>query len=323
MKKEYVLGIEIGGTKLQIALGTPDGKVQNVQRYKVIAQEGRQGIINRIIQAIPEYLSSMSLTIDMVKAIGIGFGGPINNKTGHVIKSMQVAGWDDFTLKEFFEKRFSIPCFLFNDTDAAGYGEYSTGSGKNESPFFYTNIGSGIGGSLIIDGAPYDGQGYGAAEIGHTRIPDWSNDTPDSDTELELLCSGWSIESRLQKPGYVPADSVMTDMCVSDTRRLDCRTLGEAVYRKDAFALLELDKISNSFSIALTNILCLFSPKTIAIGGGVSLIGEPFFERIRYHTKRREFIMNADTYEIVPCLLGETVVLNGVVLLSYKALRQK
>ena len=316
--KEYVIAIEIGGSKLQIALGTSDGRICNLKRGEVSPDEENKGILAWLNRNLPEFISSINTSEEAILGIGVGFGGPVNSNEGLIIKSMQIEGWDGFPLKKWIEDNFSLPCFLYNDSNAAGYGEYSLGRGKKESPFFYINIGSGIGGCLIIEDDLFDGQGYGAGEIGHFRIPDWMDDTAGSDCELEDLCSGWSIEARLRKDGYVPAGSVLSDMCGGDFGKINCKMLGDAANQNDEFALNELDRISNSIGIALTNVLCLFSPVTIAVGGGVSLIGEVLLEKIRFHTKKRDLINYTGHYKIVPCELGETVVINGVVLLTHK-----
>lgn len=318
--KELLIGAEIGGTKLQAALGTSDGAIVKLTRGKVNLAEGKDGILNWFASNIPDLLSSIDASDTVVRGIGVGFGGPIDSKNGRIFKSNQVAGWDDFELKAWFEKEFSLPSFIYNDSSAAGYGEYKLGSGMNTAQFFYTNIGSGIGGSLIIDGKLYDGQGFGAAEIGHTYIPDWTSQVPGADSKLEVLCSGWGIEARLRKPGYVPENSLLFGMCRGDVQKLSCKMLEEAVYAKDAFAMRELDLVAKGISTALTSVLCLFQPERIAVGGGVALMGEPLFERIRLHTKNREFVTNTGRYDIVPCKLGETVVINGVLLLAAEAL---
>lgn len=155
-----------------------------------------------------------------------------------------------------------------------------------------------------------------AAEFGEVRIPDWTADQPGADTRLEALCSGWGIQKRLRKPGYVPVDSSLNELCEGETEILDCKMLEQVVHAGDAFAIAETDRVAKSLAIALTDVLCLFQPQYIAIGGGVSLTGEPLFERIRLHVKEREFVSNTGRYEIVPCQLGEDVVLVGALLLA-------
>ena len=92
---------------------------------------------------------------------------------------------------------------MANDTVAGGYAELCRGAGVDARHFFYSNIGSGIGGALFLDRVPYDGLGMGAAYLGHTYVPDWTAEAPGRENKLENLCSGWSIERRLRTPGYV------------------------------------------------------------------------------------------------------------------------
>jgi glucokinase len=104
---------------------------------------------------------------DKLVAIGCGFGGPFNINKGQVITSVHIHGWQGFYLKDWFENTFSLPAFVDNDSNVAAWGEYCLGIGKGCQHFFYTNIGSGVGGGLIFDGKLFVGQGFGAGEFGH------------------------------------------------------------------------------------------------------------------------------------------------------------
>ncbi|MCW5951944.1 MAG: ROK family protein [Propionibacteriaceae bacterium] len=319
MAEGILIGVEIGGTKLQVALGTREGDLLQVVRGRVHAGRGRDGILDWIAGHVAGFLSGRSPTSEGIRAIGVGFGGPVDG-SGRVIKSVQIPDWDGFALKRWFEERFAIPTFVYNDSSAAGFGEFKLGTGEGTSQFFYTNIGSGIGGSLVLDGDLFDGQGVGAAELGQTRIPDWTSSVPGADIKLEALCSGWAIEARLRSPGYVPMGSRLIELARGRVEQINCRMLADAVARGDAFALAELDAVATGMGIALANVLCLFQPERIAVGGGVSLIGAPLLSRIRKRTREREFISNHQRYEILPCRLGENIVLHGAVILAARDL---
>ncbi|MEI2775014.1 MAG: ROK family protein [Tetrasphaera sp.] len=316
MSTAYLLGVEIGGTKLQVALGTPDGRIVELAQGRVDRGRGPAGIL--------EWLAANAAALNAragehggdVCGIGVGFGGPLETVGGRIIESVQIPDWEGFELGHWFEDHFDLPTQVYNDSSAAGYGEYRLGSGRGTSEFFYTNIGSGIGGSLIVDGRLYDGQGVGAAEFGQTRIPDWTSSRPGADIKLEALCSGWGIEQRLRAPGYVPADSAVLDLAGGAIERITCSALGAAAAGGDAFALAELDAVARGFGTALASLLVMFQPERIAIGGGVALIGEPLLEPIRRHTAERAFISNLGRYDIVACELGEGVVLHGALLLA-------
>lgn len=315
-----IAGVEIGGTKTQICVGNTDGTIVKTVRGRVETEKGSQGILDWIKEHLTALIQEENEKGNKIEAIGVGFGGPLETKTGRILKSVQIAGWNDFSLKKWFEDTFQIPSFIYNDSSAAGYGEYILGCGKGTKQFFYTNMGSGVGGSLIVDGNLYDGQGYGAAELGQTRVPDWTSDQLGKDERLEAICSGWAIEQRLRKPGYIPKDSILMELCGGDTDKVTNQMLGEAANRKDAFALAELDRVANTMSIAITNVLCLMQVERVAVGGGFSLIGEPLFEPLRKHTKEREFISNTDHYEVEQCKLGEAIVLQGAMLLAAREL---
>src|SRR5437764_2614961 len=194
----HYLGIEIGGTKLQLGVGPGDGTLAGLWRGPVDVAAGADGIRRQITAAVPELLARSGVERAQLKGVGIGFGGPVDDATRTVIKSHQIAGWDGFPLANWISDLVGVPAVLCNDADVAGLAEALFGAGKGMSPIFYVTIGSGIGGGLIIDGQIYRGVGKGAAEIGHILVPDCRRDCEgwyDAKAfgELETIASGWAI----------------------------------------------------------------------------------------------------------------------------------
>src|SRR6516162_4025015 len=164
------IGIEIGGTKLQLGVGDGDGVLAGLWRGTVDVAAGPDGIRRQIAAAVPELLASSKVERSSLRGVGIGFGGPVDDATHTIIKSHQIEGWDGFPLADWISDLVGLPAVLGNDADCGGLAEALFGAGKGLSPIFYITIGSGIGGGLIINGEIFRGCGRGAAEIGHTRV---------------------------------------------------------------------------------------------------------------------------------------------------------
>ncbi len=313
MSSDKIIAIEIGGTKLQAALGKPDGTILEKRRGAVNRDAGAQGILQWTSEKAEELIT---LARNNVRAIGIGFGGPVESASGRALVSHQIDGWENAPIREWFAKRFSMPVVAANDANAAGWAEYCLGAGKGTRHFCYMNIGSGIGGALIINKRLYDGQGRGAAEIGHTWVPDWTNDTPGATDKLENLCSGWAIEQRLQRLSGLTPGTPLSALCEGDPKRLTCPLLAKAAAQNDARARAEITAIANAVGIALGNVVTLFHPERIAIGGGVALMGETLLAPLRDALQQYAFAPYRNAVRIVPCALEEDVVIAGALLLA-------
>jgi len=313
--RDLVLALEIGGTKLQAALGRRDGVIVARERGSAPASDGAEAILAWFDGAVPKLIAEASGGAK-VSGIGIGFGGPVDTATGTALVSHQVGGWNGFPLKEHFEKRFAMPVYVGNDANVAGWGEYKRGAGQGAQTFCYMNIGSGIGGAFVINGALYDGQGLGAAEIGHTYIPDWTKSAPGAFDKLENLCSGWAIEKRLRLTERLEPGTALHERCNGNPERITCALLGDAARKNDAFALRAIEDVARGIGIALANVITLIHPERIAIGGGVSLLGDVLLEPVRRRVDALCFGAYRGKYEIVPCALGEGVVLVGGLLLA-------
>jgi glucokinase len=319
------LGIEIGGTKLQLGIGPGDGTLSGLWRGTVDVAAGPEGIRRQIIAAVPELLAKAQVERSQIAGVGIGFGGPVDDATHTIIKSHQIQGWDHFPLANWITDMLGWPAVLGNDADVAGLAEALSGAGKGLSPIFYITIGSGIGGGLIINGEIYRGCGRGAAEIGHLLMDGdcWESGGPLRDIPLEDLSSGWRIQesARLWARYDPPASSQMRQLVGGQVVRITAQHVGEAARKGDPVALRVMEEALYFLAKAIRQVIVLLCPRRIVIGGGVSLMGEKvLFERLRRLVADGVFEPFADCCDIVPAALGEEVVVHGALALARKKL---
>jgi glucokinase len=305
------LGIEIGGTKLQLGLGRGDGTLAALWRGSVDAAAAGEGIRRQIVAAVPELLAKAGLSRGDLKGVGVGFGGPTDDDTQRVIKSHHVAGWDDFPLATWLSDVIGLPTVICNDADVAGLAEALHGAGKGLSPIFYMTVGTGIGGGLTIDGEMYRGCGRGAVEIGHLRVRDGDI--------LESYAAGWGIEVRANR--LAATDPRYAALRRSVGRDLTGKDIATAARAGDPAALDALDVALSALTEALQQVIKLLCPRRVVIGGGISLTGdELFFDPLRRRVATNAFPPFAGLTDIVPAALGEEVVVHGALALARQRL---
>ena len=337
------LGIEIGGTKLQLGIGPGDSAtLVEIRRFDVKPAHGAAGIRDDIERAGRELVQK-----HRVERVGYGFGGPIDAARGRVIKSHHVEGWDDFPLAKWTKNALGVPAVLGNDADMAGLAEARFGAAAGKNPVLYVTVGTGIGGGLIVDGKPFQGHGPAAAEIGHLR-PGLHADRPDQ--TVESLASGWGIAAAAQaylsgpishqlgafrggsrplKPELVRQHLIETEAvleehtadllrrCDGEPEALTAKIVGEAACDNNLVARDVLHHACQALGWAIAQVITLVSPAVVVVGGGVSLIGEEhFFKPLRAAVDRYVFPPLGGTFQILPAKLGEEVVVYGALALA-------
>ena len=307
------IGIEIGGTKTQVGIGTADGKLLpgGILRRPVIRERGATGILEDLVSMVDKVLATHSIGPSQIDKIGIGFGGPLDSARGVILKSFQIDGWTDFPLKEWAERQWGKPVFLEHDASIAGLAEYTVGNGQGCGRLFYITVGSGVGGGWIVNGRIDSGQGLGTAEIGHMWVPDPQNG---SLAELEQICSGWAIGQRARLAA-ADANSLMKDMAAS-LEKIDAKIVYRAAEKGDELAARILNETSQTLGTAISNVVALLHPERIIIGGGVSLMGPLFWDPLQHEFKSRLMPVFAPRVELVPAKLKEAVVVIGALCLG-------
>ena len=259
--KKY-LGIEIGGTKLQIVVGDAEAKILERRRFAVNKAEGATGIRKQIEGAVKEIVKTTVL-----KAVGVGYGGPVDWRTGKICCSHHIEGWSDFELGKWLAELTGAPVSVDNDANVAALGEAFHGAGVGANPVFYVTLGSGVGGGLIVDGRIYHGATPGEVEIGHVRLDR-------AGTILESRCSGWSVDARIRVLADTEPASVLAQLSREKPGN-GARHLTEALRRNDAAAWRILQEVAEDLAFGLSHVTQLFHPEVIILGGGLSNLGEP------------------------------------------------
>lgn len=261
MERNY-LGIEIGGTKLQFVVGDHSAKIKRRWRLTVDREKGSAGIRRQIESTLREVLTAFSL-----QSIGIGFGGPVNWKTGQICRSHQIEGWSEFPLGDWLHSLAKLPVQVDNDANVAALGEAHHGAGQGYNPVFYMTLGSGVGGGLVLDGVIYHGAKPGESEIGHLRL-----DRPG--TTVESRCSGWAVDAKIRQFIMAEPESLLARL-VGNHLGGEAKHLGAALQHRDAAAQKILQHLAEDLAFALSHVVHLFHPEIIILGGGLSLVGEP------------------------------------------------
>jgi len=278
MAKRFI-GIEIGGTKLQLVIGDDLGNIVDRKRYLIDQSKGAQGIQDNIKDCLDLWQSKL----DDITGVGVGFGGPVNWKDGAVQLSHQIEGWDNFNLRTWLEDQIGKPVKIDNDANVAALAEASYGQGKEYNNVFYMTIGSGIGGGLIINKSIYHGMFPGEVEIGHIRI------NKEGET-LESLCSGWAVNKRLRTFIDQNPNSLLAQLD-KDNNGPEATLLKPAMCAGDYDTENIMLEIADDISFALSHVVHLFHPEVLIIGGGLSLLGEQL--RVLIEKQLNKYLMTA------------------------------
>ena len=307
------IGIEIGGTKTQVGIGTarkgllPGGVV----RKPVNRAEGANGILQDVVSLVDQILAAQQLSLSDINKIGIGFGGILDSANGVTLKSFQIDGWTNFPLKEWAERQWGKPVYVENDASTAGLAESILGNGRGYSRLFYITIGSGVGGGWILNGKIDSGQGLGAAEIGHMWVPDPQSGSP---AELEQVCSGWAIGHRA-RVAATQAHSLMEEIAGA-VDSIDAKVVYAAAEAGDEIAARILRETCQTLGLAISNTVALLHPERVVAGGGVSLMGPIFWNRLQSEFKSRVIPTFAPKVDLVQAILSEDVVVVGALCLE-------
>lgn len=256
------VGIEIGGTKLQMVLGDENGKIQARRKLSVERAQGAEGIRRQIEHCLPELTCGQRVT-----ALGVGFGGPVDWRTGKICRSHQIEGWSEFDLGGWLGRLAGAPARVDNDANVAALGEARHGSGAGFNPVFYVTLGSGVGGGLVIDGQIYHGAKPGESEIGHVRL--------DRDgTIVESRCSGWAVDRRISELKTKVPDSLLVRLAAQE-KSGEAKHLASALAQGDRAARDLLNEVAEDLAFGLSHVTHLFHPEVVVLGGGLSGVGEP------------------------------------------------
>jgi glucokinase len=254
------LGIEIGGSKLQIVEGDASARILRRWRATADRARGAEGIRDQLEQALRDEFPNR-----LIACIGVGFGGPVDHATGRIAVSHQVGGWNGFSLRDWLHEVTGAPVIVENDSNAAALGE-AFAAEPDATPLFYFNLGSGVGGGLAIDRRIYHGAPPGECEFGHVRLDRHG-------ATVESRCSGWAIDARIRDQRH-RRPTILANL-TSEMNGGEAKALPEALRQGDGLAQQILTDLADDLAFALSHVIHLFHPRALALGGGLSLIGEP------------------------------------------------
>lgn len=264
------LAIDFGGTRSRAALFDDALRLRRRAEMPSRVAEGPEIVLGRLVD-----LGKSLLDADTeVASIGIAAPGPLDTAAGRIIKAETLPGWSQVPIAAVLSRAFGgAPTFVENDANLGALAEYHRGAGRGADPLIYLTISTGIGGGAIIGGELFTGADALAIEPGHMRLT-----LPDGGIRrLEELASGTAL-------GEWAAHDLRTTSMPSILRErelVDGRAVGEAAMAGDALALAVVKRAGGWLGLGLVNLLHLFNPRAIVLGGGVMQLEDMYLEPVR------------------------------------------
>lgn len=313
MEKQY-FALDIGGTKTKYALLGEKGEILSAYEKDTEAQRGGSFILENVKGEIHRVLAELkgnpmegaqadtkgdakaertteAKTEPLLSGICISTAGMVDEIKGEIIHAgPQIPEYKGCKWKEEIERTFSIPCEVENDVKCAGLGEYSFGSGKGTSSMLCLTIGTGIGGSFILNGEVYHGTSHSAMEIGYMQIPGGM---------FQRMASTSALVKRVASRKGEPEEL------------WNGKRIFEEVAKEDKICLEELDRLCDALSIGLSNLCYAFNPECIVLGGGIMEQKDILLPKIWGHLQEHLVPIVAENTRLLAASLGNRAGLLG------------
>jgi glucokinase len=261
----YVVGVDLGGTNLRLALADMSGKILTKWSASTVGLCEPKAVIELVCTGAKTMLHEVAAPADALRSIAIGVPGITDVDNGIVIAASYLMGWRDVPLRALVEKELNVPVFVDNDVNMAAVGEQASGSARDAKDFVFLAIGTGIGAGIVIHGKLHRGSSWAAGEIGYMLVPGAAEIPASSDEPgaLESMIGGEGIKTQWRKlrtgdQAALPADFNATEIF---DRALDGNTHAQALLRQSATMLAQ----------AIYNISLVLNCPLFVLGGTVGL----------------------------------------------------
>jgi glucokinase len=281
---QLIIGIDVGGTKVAGGLVTQKGRLVESQIVPTHAEGGFSESYGQIAHLIGRLVRAAGGKGN-VGGIGICAPGPLDPRTGMVYNPPNLPGWRNVQLAKLLEKDFGLPARLENDANAAGLAEVLFGAAVGHQDVFYVTVSTGVGTGVIINKKIYHGKNGVAGEGGHVSIDYHSPYRCGCGHYgcIEALAAGPAMARRarvmLEQEHDLP--SVLRELTRGHTEEITPLMIQQAARQGDHVAKVILAETGFFLGVWLAGMITLFDPEAIVIGGGVSHIGKPLFNKIK------------------------------------------
>lgn len=282
-RREFVMGVDIGGTKVAVGIVNSKGEIVAQGRRPMVANGTAQAALDAVIGAID------SLANHAYDGIGICAPGPLDPRTGIVLNPPNLPCWRNFLLAEKVASKYQVPVRVDNDANAAALAETRWGAARGYCYVFYATIGTGIGTGIVLDGKIYHGKTGSAGEGGHTTI-DYRGPVCGCGKRgcIEAMAAGPAIALRTRGKFDQGASrgSAILELAGGDVAKITSEIVGQAYVAGDPLAREILEETVALLAAWLGNIVDLLDPDVIVMGGGVAALLKPFFGDIKSRLPR-------------------------------------
>jgi glucokinase len=303
MRKGQVLAVDLGGTNVRLGMVTRDGRIIRRKRTRIPAAADKESLYDALAGRISQFRSAGPRG-SAPMAVAVGFAGPTHSSAGYIYLAPNVGKLNDINLGGELESRLGLPVIVANDANCAALGEFCYGAGVGSGSLFMFTLGTGVGGSFVIDGEIWEGAWGIAGEIGHTIV---ATDGPRCNCGrrgcLEALASGSAIIR-----DYIQKSRISSE---ARAKAVTAKFVFDRARRGDRIANRVVADAARALGIGIANVFHLINPEIVVIGGGVSRAGSSLIKPATAHAKEYIFPPLRNKLKVRRAKLGDDGALLG------------
>jgi glucokinase len=304
----YFVGLDVGGTSMKAGVVDDTGKPLSAVSRDTDAHRGQDFGLERMCETIRAAIRAAKLRNDDISAIGVATPGTMDLPAGMILDPPNLKPWKNVPVRDYVQKAFAIPTAFQNDANAAAYGEFWVGAGKDVHSMVMFTLGTGVGGGIVIGDLVIEGEHSHGAELGHMKI-EMTNPRQCGCGRwgcLEAYASATSVVKRtLEALTQYSGPTVLHGLSQKvGTEELTSRDIFEAAEKGDALAERIVEETAFYLAVGAMNLMHTIDPDMVVFTGGMIQAGEKFLERIRFHVRRLAFPVPAAKTQIRYAQLG-------------------
>jgi glucokinase len=322
--ENYILGIDLGGTKVMAAVFDAEDNIVSRARAKTQAWRDDEMVFQTVARTAEQAIERAGIANQQLQALGIGAPGPLDPDTGTIIESANMK-LRNFPLGPRLTEAFGCPAIVDNDVNAGTYGEYRAGAARGARQVLGVFVGTGIGGGIIADGALYHGFSKNAGEIGHIII-DVNGPRCGCGNRgcMEALASRTAMTRDIRKAIKRGEKTALKDKLKQETELVSGGDLGKAYRAGDKLVIKVMNRAAKMIGIGIGILVNVLSPEIVVLGGGVvEAMEDDFIQRIDGVVRDVAFDFMTKELKIVRATLGDDAGVTGAAMLAREALERR